>query len=147
MARNNPPKIRPRKLSKISGITIGDLLLEAESKKSKVIVGFDKPLETVSTAQDCNLKVNSSFKKDFFNKAQQDKLRQIQMDKFAKELKEKSIQFLKIRNRKNLEQAKAEAYTMTVLFANDNVFACDSKPDNVFDAVQLSNHNLVEETS
>ena len=70
-----------------------------------------------------------------------------QSKKFAKELKEKSIQFLKIRNRKNLEHAKAEAYTMTVLFANDNVFACDSKPDNVFDAVELSKHNLVEETS
>ncbi len=147
MARNNPPKKRSLKLSSFSGMSIGDLLLEAESKKSKIIVGFDRPLETVSTAQDCNVKVESSFKKDFFNKAQQDKLIQIQMDKFAKELKEKSIQFLKIRNRKNLEHAKAEAYTMTVLFANDNVFACDSKPDNVFDAVELSKHNLVEETS
>ena len=41
MARNNPPKKRSLKLSSFSGMSIGDLLLEAESKKSKIIVGLD----------------------------------------------------------------------------------------------------------
>lgn len=139
------------------GRTIGDILLEAQHKKSNVVVAFDKPTESISDTQSCNVKLvveNKSSSKVFFEKAQQEKqkarLRQKELNKFANELKRKSIQFQemkrKLAKKKSqearkllLETCENEARNLTVLFiATKNVVSSVSKVDNPFDVVQLS---------
>jgi len=145
------------KKSVFGGRTIGDILLEAQHKKSNVVVAFDKPTESISDTQSCNVKLvveNKSSSKVFFEKAQQEKqkekLRQKELTKFANELKRKSIQFQamkrKLAKKKSQEARKLlqetcenEARNLTVLFiATKNVVSSVSKVDNPFDVVQLS---------
>lgn len=131
------------KFSKSSdGLSIGEILLQAQGQNS----------------QQCNIKLqveDKPFQQTILKKAQEEKLREKQLRKFANQLKAKAKIFQaekrKLAKSKRLEAKKLlketcenEAHNLTVLFcASNGQLLSATNPSNSFDVVEMSESGII----